>query len=112
MIDLLVAGSIPVNLCHNPDPLKIDFLRVTHVLFFQPIDPIVIGLDATRGTLFSFFFHFAFSFFLIVYAIDSSCVDSCLFDGLNTRRMRYCVEPDLGLFERHPQDHEQIAVFI
>jgi hypothetical protein len=39
-------------------------------------------------------------------AVYSSRLASCLFDGLNTRRTRDGVEPDLGLFECQLQDQE------
>ncbi len=44
--------------------------------------------------------------------VHSSPAASCLFDGLNTRRARDNVEPDLGLFESHLQNQEQVKVFV
>ena len=49
--DLLVASGVLVNLCHDPDPLKINLRRRAPELFFQSIDPCIIGLDLCCGTL-------------------------------------------------------------
>lgn len=40
---------LAVTFRHNPDPLKINFRRRTPELFFQPIDPFLIGFDPCCG---------------------------------------------------------------
>ena len=66
--DLLIAGSVLVDLRHHPDPLEINLLRSAPELFFQPIDPCVIDRDSSRGTLLCILclFHFVFSFLLVI----------------------------------------------
>ncbi len=58
--DILVALSGRVNLLHDPDPLKINLSRRAPELFFQPIDPCLVGLDPPCGTLLCILclFHF------------------------------------------------------